>query len=500
MKQNLPSSGIEREKLREKGQFWTPTWIAQAMVSYVLQANSDHIFDPAVGTGAFLLAAKEYAFSHEIDISFYGTEIDPQVIEEAKGEGLTISELENIQIRDFVQNPPESTFSSIVANPPYLRHHRIPSEMKIFLKEFSKDLLGSSIDGRAGLHIYFLLRALQILQKDGRLAFIMPADTCEGIFAKKLWKWITNNYRLDAVITFTEDATPFPNVDTNPIIFLICNDNPKSSFKWIECQESESKSLISWIESNFSYNDLNDLDIKDRTIEEGLSTGLSRPPLNIDYKYSLLDFIYVIRGIATGANDFFLLTKEQVDSIGIHEKFTRRTIARTRDVDQDIITYEDLEELEKKGRPTYLFYPDERALYEYPKSVQKYILLGEDRELNNRSLISQRNPWYKMEKRDVPPFLFAYLGRRNTRFILNKARALPLTSFLCVYPHIDTEENKWKIWELLSNEEIIKNLSLVGKSYGSGAIKVEPRALEKTPVPTGLVKKLKLNPLQEKLI
>jgi len=30
------------------------------------------------------------------------------------------------------------------------------------------------------------LQALNLLTKNGRLAFIMPADTCEGVFSKKL--------------------------------------------------------------------------------------------------------------------------------------------------------------------------------------------------------------------------------------------------------------------------------------------------------------------------
>ncbi len=66
-------------------------------------------------------------------------------------------------------------------------------------------------------YVYFLLRALQMLTEGGRLAFIMPADTCEGIFSTALWKWITANYYLEAVITFDPDATPFPKVDTNPV-------------------------------------------------------------------------------------------------------------------------------------------------------------------------------------------------------------------------------------------------------------------------------------------
>jgi hypothetical protein len=34
------------------------------------------------------------------------------------------------------------------------------------------------------------------------------------------------------------------------------------------------------------------------------------------------------------------------------------------------------------------------------------------------------------------------------------------------------------LWQLLQHPETVKNLVRVGKSYGSGAIKVEPRALE----------------------
>ncbi len=46
-----------REKLREKGQFWTPPWVADAMVSYVLD-DTKLIFDPAGGRGAFLEALR----------------------------------------------------------------------------------------------------------------------------------------------------------------------------------------------------------------------------------------------------------------------------------------------------------------------------------------------------------------------------------------------------------------------------------------------------------
>ena len=54
----LPPSGKVRESLREKGQFWTPDWVAEAMVEYVFTHQGGLLFDPAVGAGAFFRAAK----------------------------------------------------------------------------------------------------------------------------------------------------------------------------------------------------------------------------------------------------------------------------------------------------------------------------------------------------------------------------------------------------------------------------------------------------------
>jgi hypothetical protein len=92
-----------------------------------------------------------------------------------------------------------------------------------------------------------------------------------------------------------------------------------------------------------------------------------------------------------------------------------------------------------------------------------------------------------METRRVPPFLFAYLGRRKARFVRNLAGVVPLTGFLCIYPHNDDTEFIEKLWRVLQNPLTTANLSIVGKSYGSGAIKVEPRALERLPLPSSVL-------------
>lgn len=480
---SLPRTGPAREQLRSAGQFWTPAWVAEAMASYVLQDGSAHIFDPAVGAGAFFRAAKAEAARRGCDVTLLGTEIDGAALNQGLASGLTMRDLAATQVRDFALDPPDRQFDAIVANPPYIRHHRLSPRAKAELRAFCLSYTGMTLDGRAGLHVYFLLRALQRLAPGGRMAFILPTDVCEGKFAPALWSWIATHFRIDAMMTFAPDATPFPGVDTNAILVFIRHAPPCELFFWAHCLQPETPQLQGWVTSGFSiFGD--GLEVHQRVLAEGLATGLSRPPLREAWSGSRLgDFATVTRGIATGANDFFFLTWGAAERLGIPDMLLRHAVGRTRDVSGEELTVDNLRDLDARGRPTALLALDGRGLDAYPEPVRAYIEHGVQRGLPERPLIASRRPWYKMESRVAPPFLFAYLGRRNARFIRNSAGALPLTGFLCVYPRSTDPESIERLWRVLRHPATIANLGLVGKTYGSGAIKVEPRALERLPIP-----------------
>jgi len=495
--QKLPADGPAREALRQKGQFWTPDWVAEAMAAYALLGGSTEVFDPAVGEGAFFRAVKRVAPELGRRVSLAGTEIDPEALRQARESGLVPADLCRVELRDFVANPPPGPFGAIVANPPYIRHHRLSAATKSLVRHLGATLMGSPLDGRAGLHIYFLIRGLQLLGTEGRLAFIMPADTCEGVFAKKLWDWIAARYRLDAVVTFDPHASPFPGVDTNAVVFMIRKATPTERFAWVRVTEPGTDDWRAWVLSGFAGRPGRSLSVSWRDLAEGRATGLSRPPRDeASSGPALGDYASVLRGIATGANGFFFLTRQRATALGIPEEYLVPAIGRTRDVQGDVITLGGMQKLEAAGRPTLLLSVDGRPLVSLPASVRDYLTHGEEEGIPRRALVSQRRPWYKMESRRVPPFLFAYLGRRNARFIRNSAGVRPLTGFLCVYPRIQDREFARRLWQALRHPDTAANLSLVGKSYGSGAIKVEPRALERLPIPAPVAREAGLEPVR----
>jgi len=97
----LPRSGLKREALRKKGQFWTPDWTADIMAAYVLQSKPAYLFDPTLGEGVFFRAAKRYAHSHDFDLTLVGCDINPAVIAQARLSGLDTNDLRHVDMRDF---------------------------------------------------------------------------------------------------------------------------------------------------------------------------------------------------------------------------------------------------------------------------------------------------------------------------------------------------------------------------------------------------------------
>ena len=476
------------EVLRTKGQFWTPSWVAEAMVSYLFAGGKKIIFDPCVGAGAFFQAAKNISDRLQQKVTLKGTEIDHNALMEAGRNGLSERDLEGVEVRDFLLEPPLSKFEGVIANPPYIRHHRLSSEVKNRLQKYALEMIGEKIDGRAGYHVYFLMKGLELLNDNGRLVFILPADTCEGKFAPVLWKWITENYCLDAVVTFSHGATPFPKQDTNPVIVMIRKAKPRTKFMWAQCKKRDDKELTEWVLSGFTVTYGAGLEIHERTIVEAMRTGLSRLPQNeIQEGKPLGEFARVIRGIATGANVFFFMTRGRARELKIPDKFLLSAIGKTRDIVGNVITVQTLEKLDAEGKPTLLLSLGGTGMDGFPEAVCSYLKSGEEAGIPKKILISKRKPWYKMEVRKAPPFLFSYLGRKHVRFVRNEADVVPLTGFLCVYPNSNSRQHLSALEKALNHPKTLENLKLVGKSYGGGAVKVEPRQLEKLLIPKSVL-------------
>ena len=468
--------------VRNKGQVWTPRWVADAMAVLLKDNLAEGLLDPAIGPGALVAACRDL-ITEKLEVKAFDIDVDVLSIEHS-ADGFAKADISDFTLASFIEDRSDFRVGAVIANPPYLRHHKITPEIKSRCQVIVQSELGIKIDARAGLHVYFLVKSLTNLIEGGRLVFLLPADTFEGVFAQTLWTAVSKKYKIDGVITMSSDVAAFPGVDTNAVIVSISKNAPQEKMVWT-CWEGEVREdFATAVEAAFqgNFENARQLGLVSETvsIEIAIVRGFTRSQTQPEVEgVPFTRIARVIRGIATGGNDFFAFTSSMIAEHNLDMADFVRTIVRVRDVPGGELTADDLEQLDQKNRPTYLLSID--ASTKMTDNLKKYLQRGVESGLSKGALVSARKNWFFMEKREHVPILFAYLGRRNTRFIRTRCDVSPLTGFLCVYPAEGV--NPDKLCAALNHSSTILELAKVGKSYGDGAIKVEPGGLRKLVVP-----------------
>jgi hypothetical protein len=111
-------------------------------------------------------------------------------------------------------------FDIVIANPPYVRHERVPQETLRALKAAYPAVQ----HGMADLYVYFYARALQLLHDRGTLAFISSNKFFRAGYGKGLRDLLTNQTRAQVVLDFGD--APVFDAAAYPCIVLVAKGKP----------------------------------------------------------------------------------------------------------------------------------------------------------------------------------------------------------------------------------------------------------------------------------
>ncbi|CAG0927965.1 hypothetical protein TFLX_00732 [Thermoflexales bacterium] len=225
--------------------------------------------------------------------------------------------------------------------------------------------------------------------------------------------------------------------------------------------------------------------------------------------FKLSDLFKIQRGIATGANDFFILTPEQIVEHRLPPECLIPILPSPRFLATDEI------KADVKGDPLidrrlYLLncnLPEEVVKRRYP-DLWTYLQRGMAAGVHQHYLCQHRTPWYAQEVRAPAPFLCMYMGRQNTgrgrpfRFILNHSQATAPNVYLLLYsnPNLVLQLNHRPqrikaVWQALTEIQS-EILTGEGRVYGGGLHKLEPNELANAPAAKllAVLPELSLNP------
>lgn len=473
------------ESRKRLGQFATPYGLAQEIISYGLnlqQEDEISFLEPAFGTGAFYSALVSECDKQAKSIKCaLGIEIDEDFYTAAKDLwGNTILNLENI---DFTAADCSEKVNLLVSNPPYVRHHYLSKNQKTKLSSMIKNETGLTISGLAGLYCHFILSAHKWLAPDAICGWLIPCEFMDVNYGKTIKEYLLNHVRLLRVHMYNPENSKFDDALVSSCVIWYKNETISGNYD-VEFSYGENIS-----EPVFSKSvDKNTL-IKSRKWSRYSNAQSNYVHEHTDNIPTLGDFFTIKRGLATGDNNFFILSKQQIDALDLDMGFFTPILPSPRHLKCNEI-FGDANGHPRLDTQYYLLsctLPEEEIRTKHP-TVWNYLKSGEETTAH-KYLCRSRKVWYYQENRTATPFLCSYMGRTTNshdtpfRFILNHTKAIATNSYLMLYPKGFLEniiaqhpEILYRVWETLATITA-SDLECEGRAYGGGLKKIEPKEL-----------------------
>ena len=266
---------ISEDERKRLGQFYTPQFIIDYLVSKLDICHKSRVLDPSCGSGAFLtsilrkIRKKNKTSKLAIENSIYGIDINPFAIQlttmnlllETIGERSkptkinvlaadtlidkelkatifkssffkeskrNVKELNKfLSIANVVEcNKKTSKFDFIVGNPPYrcfgLRSNNAMSKM---YKDYLRLRWINSAEYKISYYPLFIESSINLLSQGGTLAFIIPDSFLVGMYFSKIREYILKTCKIKEIVYCQEDFWD-AQVGCPTMIILQKEDNP----------------------------------------------------------------------------------------------------------------------------------------------------------------------------------------------------------------------------------------------------------------------------------
>lgn len=360
---------IPIEERRELGQYYTPRPIIELINRLTIKNHESIIFDPACGSGGFLVGAYNVIKRLKTENSIPTNHI--KLLEQIKGNdinrfpthlsaiALAIQEIKllthqveilnedffkitrsqqklitkistsNGEISDDRTIFPEGV-DVIVMNPPYLRQEKInrdlvskhlnSNDLKSILVNKTQPIL--KMDGRSDIYCYFITHAWQFLKNNGKIGTIISNRWLDTKYGEKFQKILLRLFKIKAIISFDRQSFEDPLIGSVIIILEKCQnkkDRENNLVKFLRIKEKKSvNEILNILDNTNISNDIDNEEIRLYFISQKILENVFKWSIFLFFNFELISFLNynkrmteitkyteINMGIKSGANEFF---------------------------------------------------------------------------------------------------------------------------------------------------------------------------------------------------
>lgn len=450
---------------RNLGQYFTHPTVANFMIDWVLDSGETQLHDPAFGLGAFY-----HPISSRADIDFTASEIDSTIIKFWQNN--QNHDASFITREDYLLSWGKK-HQNIICNPPYMRFQKFLNRDKV--AQVFQHELGIRLSGYMNTASAFLLKSMSEMDGSGRLAYIMPLEFLNTGYGTIVKERLIASQHLVSIISLECEKEVFPDAITSIGIILYNSKEKHSEVSFYAVKSIQELTNLSTI-NPARIVPISELNPQVKWLPYFSDNEIE---VNLGQLVTMSYYGRFSRGIATGANEFFVLKPSLAEQKNLLEECIP-CITRSSQIHTPIFNTFDYLKLKEADIPVLLF----SANGKHSEAAENYIQDGVANRFHERFLTKSRKPWYKTENREPAPLLLGVFSRGGYKIILNRSKVLNLTCFHGFQPNSFGVDRVQHLFLYLSSKIGRQIISLSSRKYGDGLDKFEPNDLNNALVPS----------------
>ena len=459
------------------------------LAAWAIQARSDTVLEPSFGGCGFLASSRDCLQrlgSKTPQSTLYGCDVDSNAFDHLRKTFQEPFVASHFHHGDFLAHTPDQSwpegFDVVLGNPPYLPFQKVNMDAREIARKRLKNY-DLNVPARSSLWAYFVGLGMTYLRDGGRMAWVLPGSFLRADYAASSRKMITNAFSRTQAFYLKERIFLSEGTDEETVVLLcegynypgqkrgndigldVCDNIPQ-----LQRQIDRWSNGVSQLTHYCCDAIVHRLTNAERAAYIGLSKSDPAKPLG--------NYLSLKVGIVTGDNTFFLFDKKKCAQTGIDRRSLKPILTKfshtsglTLAADQVSINFEE-------GKRTHFLSVPEPT--KRRKAIQEFLSSYPDKKRKETSTFKKRSIWSHSDDNNPSGAFFPVMHHDGPRLVLNEAGICSTNTVHRAY----FKSEVTPFWEKIIAISLLSTFSqisaeIVGRSYGSGVLKHEPREGEK---------------------
>ncbi len=477
---------------RALGAFYTPQGLTDIICKWAISSINDTVLEPSFGGCGFLRSANDRLLSlgsKSPNQNIYGCDIDVHAFEHLSLVFEKPVDLGRFYEGDFLDMPAQmqwpDQFSAVIGNPPYLPYQKIDSSQRERVRQTIKSM-GLALDRRASIWAYFVALSVPLIATGGRMAWVLPSSFLYANYSSALRKFLVRNFEKTHAFELKERQFLQDGTEEKSIVLLAAekravaesSEHIQGDIALTQCTgvRDLTSAMTGWQDkqraavARCGTSVLDNLSPKQRAAFAALSSNKACVDMG-----AIVD---VRIGLVTGNNAFFVLGESDAKAHGLEIDELVPILPKFRFAPGLSFELADYSSLIHGGARGYLVTADNEKVA--PKSIEAYLAKYAQKDIKACSTFKKRAHWCAVDDRRAPDCFLPVMHHLGPRIVNNTASMNCTNSVYRGYfkRRLTKTQTQLLSLSMLTTFSQI-SAEIEGRSYGSGALKHEPREAER---------------------